>query len=255
VIHALPCPRRSASGRDRAVPPVPKTVIGGDCSTCCSAWAGTLGIRPSVASFLADAALGNVVFPRLRPFEDDAARAVRGRLPLRNDCRGITGRERRRPRSTVSRVESRPSKSGRQDLNLRPLGPEPAAQSVPSVAGLATSSQVLDSPGVVESDAMEDLPRDAPDGAGGEPFQRRVAADLRRTDREFLRPEDLMPVTAAPSSSASVQPRSTTRSTRASCDATSLARPAECGRRTSRPTPWRVHPNVRPVRTGAPSGS
>src|SRR6266568_5997508 len=77
-------------GRDPAAPPVPKTVIGGDGPTCSSAWAGTLGIRPSVASFLAAAALGNVVFPRLRPFEDDAARAVRGRLPLRNDCRGIT---------------------------------------------------------------------------------------------------------------------------------------------------------------------
>ncbi len=44
---------------------------------------------------------------------------------------------------------------------------------------------------------MEDLPRDTPNGTGGEPFQGQVAADLRRTKFEFLRPEDLLPVTAA----------------------------------------------------------
>jgi excisionase family DNA binding protein len=44
---------------------------------------------------------------------------------------------------------------------------------------------------------VEDLPRDTSNGAGGEPFQGQVTADLRRTKFEFLRPEDLLPVTAA----------------------------------------------------------
>jgi excisionase family DNA binding protein len=82
-------------------------------------------------------------------------------------------------------------------LNLRPLGPEPTEESVPPLSGLGTSSQALDTTGVVESHSVEDLPRDAPNGAGGEPFQGQVAADLRRTKFELLRPEDLLPVTAA----------------------------------------------------------
>lgn len=41
---------------------------------------------------------------------------------------------------------------------------------------------------------MEDLPRNAPDGGGGNPFPGTVAADLRRT--ELLRPELLLPATA-----------------------------------------------------------
>ncbi len=96
-----------------------------------------------------------------------------------------------------NRTIQRPSKSGRQDLNLRPLGPEPAPEAVLAMAGDGTSLQGLDATGVVESASVEDLPPNTPDGAGGEPFQRQVAADLRRTEREFLRPEDLTPVTAA----------------------------------------------------------
>ena len=60
-----------------------------------------------------------------------------------------------------------------------------------------TSSQPLDATGVVQAGSVDDLPRDAPSGAGGEPFPGQVAADLRRTEREFLRPEDLLPVTVA----------------------------------------------------------
>ncbi len=118
-----------------------------------------------------------------------------------NDCKTTAGfREQERRRSRPRRFPERCRGlrwSGRQDLNLRPLGPEPAEGSVPPLAGFGTSSQSLDTTGVVELDSAEDLPRDAPNGAGGEPFQGPVAADLRRTKFEFLRPEDLLPVTAA----------------------------------------------------------
>jgi excisionase family DNA binding protein len=55
-------------------------------------------------------------------------------------------------------------------------------------------SQALDNTQDPRSPAVEDLPPDATDGAGGTAFPQPVAADSRRT--EFLRPEDLLPVSA-----------------------------------------------------------
>ena len=79
-------------------------------------------------------------------------------------------------------------------MNLRPLGPEPDASVIHSLAGLSTASQAIDNTEVPESPIIEGLPLNPPNGADGKPFAEQVAADLRRT--EFLRPEDLLPVTA-----------------------------------------------------------
>jgi excisionase family DNA binding protein len=115
-----------------------------------------------------------------------------------------TAAERRRPvthindesrESTLSRVDSRPSKSERQDLNLRPLGPEPAAGAVLTVGGSGKPWQPLDDTQVDATASVEGLPREPPNGRDGSASADQVAADLRRT--EFLRPEHLLPVRAA----------------------------------------------------------
>jgi len=79
-------------------------------------------------------------------------------------------------------------------LNLRPLGPEPATDSVHAVAGGGKPSQALDDTGIDSSETVEGLPPDPPNGTGGNGSAEQVAADLRRT--EFLRPEGLLPVAA-----------------------------------------------------------
>jgi excisionase family DNA binding protein len=84
--------------------------------------------------------------------------------------------------------------SGRQDLNLRPLGPEPATGLVPNVGGSGKSSEALDDTGVKVTASVEGLPQDPPSGRDGNASADQVAADLRRT--EFLRPEHLLPVSA-----------------------------------------------------------
>jgi excisionase family DNA binding protein len=84
--------------------------------------------------------------------------------------------------------------SGRQDLNLRPLGPDPAAGNVPTVGGSGKSSQPFDDTGVEVTGSVEGLPQDPPNGRYGNASADQVAADLRRT--EFLRPEHLLPVSA-----------------------------------------------------------
>ncbi len=79
-------------------------------------------------------------------------------------------------------------------MNLRPLGPEPATDSVYAVAGGGNPSQPIDATGVHPGEAAEGLPSDPRNGADGSASAERVAADLRRT--EFLRPEGLLPVAA-----------------------------------------------------------
>jgi excisionase family DNA binding protein len=79
-------------------------------------------------------------------------------------------------------------------LNLRSLGPEPAAGNVPTVGGSGKSWQPLDDTGVEGRSSVEGLPPDAPNGRDGSASADQVAADLRRT--EFLRPENLLPVSA-----------------------------------------------------------
>ena len=79
-------------------------------------------------------------------------------------------------------------------MNLRPLGPEPAAGNVPTVGGSGKSWQPLDDTGVEGRSSVEGLPQDPPNGRDGNATADQVAADLRRT--EFLRPENLLPVSA-----------------------------------------------------------
>jgi excisionase family DNA binding protein len=81
-------------------------------------------------------------------------------------------------------------------LNLRPLGPEPATDSVHAVGGNGKPSQPFDATGINSGDAVEGLPPDPPNGTNGKGSAEQVAADLRRTEFEFLRPEGLLPVTA-----------------------------------------------------------
>ena len=98
------------------------------------------------------------------------------------------------PGTDAFACDSEGFKSGRQDLNLRPLGPEPVTGTVHAVAGDGRPSQVLDATGVELGEAVEGLPTDRPNGRDGSPSAEQVAADLRRT--EFLRPEGLLPVAA-----------------------------------------------------------
>jgi hypothetical protein len=120
------------------------------------------------------------------------------------------------------------------------------------MGGPGTSSQALDTTGVVESNSVEDLPRDGPNGAGGEPFQGQVAADLRRTKFEYLRPEDLLPVTAA-AQLLGVNVATVHNAINAGKLRCHLV---GCGRRTSTRTPRRERLNVRrSARTGAQSES
>ena len=79
-------------------------------------------------------------------------------------------------------------------MNLRPLGPEPATDSVQAVAGDGKPSQLLDATGIDSGEAVEGLPTDPLNGTNGDSSAEQVAADLRRT--EFLRPENLLPVRA-----------------------------------------------------------
>jgi excisionase family DNA binding protein len=94
-------------------------------------------------------------------------------------------------------VQLRGLESGRQDLNLRPLGPEPAPGEVLAVGRDGRPSQPLDNAGVDKTAAVEPLPRKPPSGGYGSASADQVAAELRRPERELLRPEDLLPVTAA----------------------------------------------------------
>ncbi len=80
--------------------------------------------------------------------------------------------------------------------HLRPLGPEPATESVRAVGGDGKSSQPLDATGIDSGDAVEGLPPDPPNGTNGKGSAEEVAADLRRREFEFLRPEGLLPVAA-----------------------------------------------------------
>jgi hypothetical protein len=84
--------------------------------------------------------------------------------------------------------------SGRQDSNLRPLGPEPALGAVHALSGSGKPSQALDDTGIDPGHAVESLPPDPPNGADGSASADQVAADLRRT--EYLRPEGLLSVRA-----------------------------------------------------------
>jgi hypothetical protein len=79
-------------------------------------------------------------------------------------------------------------------LNLRPLGPERPPISVDIAARLSMPSQVLDIAEDGLPATVEEKPPDTPSGAGGEAFPEPLAADLRRTGRQFLRPEDLLTV-------------------------------------------------------------
>ncbi len=79
-------------------------------------------------------------------------------------------------------------------MNLRPLGPEPATDSVHALAWDGKPSQAFDATVVASGEGVERLPTDPPNGTDGRGSAERVAADLRRT--EFLRPEGLLPVAA-----------------------------------------------------------
>ena len=79
-------------------------------------------------------------------------------------------------------------------MNLRPLGPEPATDSVHAVGGDGKCSQPLDAAGVDSGEGVEGLSADAANGTDGNGSAEQVAADLRRTD--LLRPEGLLPVAA-----------------------------------------------------------
>jgi excisionase family DNA binding protein len=132
------------------------------------------------------------VFPSVSRPHVALPRATPRSLPLQTtaaESRTANGEGRE---STVSRVDSRPSESGRQDLNLRPLGPEPAPPAVPAFAPSSTSSQPLDNTRDAHPAIVDEEPLDTPNGARGESFPEQVAADLRQTEREFLRPELLL---------------------------------------------------------------
>ncbi len=79
-------------------------------------------------------------------------------------------------------------------MNLRPLGPERAPDSVDSSAPLSTPSQGCDIAEDGPPSAVEEAPPDTPSGACGEELPLHFAADLRRKEREFVRPEDLLTV-------------------------------------------------------------
>jgi len=64
------------------------------------------------------------------------------------------------------------------------------------VAGGGKPSQALDATAIDSGVPVERLPLDPPNGTDGIASAERVAADLRRTEFEFLRPEGLLPVAA-----------------------------------------------------------
>jgi hypothetical protein len=141
---------------------------------------------------------GDPLFPGIPSLERDVVHARRSRLPLRNDCRLVTKGEtnkaaaRQFPQRCCGLKWPR-----RQDLTLRPLGPEPATGVVATVGGLVRPSQPLDDTGVEATAAVEGLPQNPQNPLNGEvgnASAEQVAADLRRT--EFLRPECLLPVSA-----------------------------------------------------------
>ena len=72
-----------------------------------------------------------------------------------------------RPRTdTISRVVPRPSKSGRQDLNLRPLGPEISGAGSHRVARTPTAAQVAGSTRAGSSSRSYPVASDRPSSIG-----------------------------------------------------------------------------------------
>ena len=84
--------------------------------------------------------------------------------------------------------------SGRQDLNLRPLGPERVPEWVRSLVASVTSWQPFESAVTTADASVHSVPTNTPDGIHGSSSPEPFAADLRRTVRVFLRPEALLSV-------------------------------------------------------------